>query len=199
MKKTLKALILCLCAVLLVVASIMGTMAYLTSNDTVKNTFTVGNVAITLDEADVKTDGTYETDATARVDTNEYKLLPGHTYIKDPTIHVDANSEDCWLFVKVENGISDIEDTASTIANQMAADWTLVSGEANVYAYKSTVSKSADVKVFDNFKIKGDVDNTALAAYAEKTIVVTAYAVQADGFNTAAEAWTTNKSSFSAP
>ena len=58
MKKTKKVLILGLCAVLLVAASVLGTMAYLTDTKSVTNTFTVGNVAITLDEAKVKTDGT---------------------------------------------------------------------------------------------------------------------------------------------
>ena len=51
MKTKSKALLLTLCAVLLVAASVMGTMAYLTSTDKVENTFTVGNVKITLDEA----------------------------------------------------------------------------------------------------------------------------------------------------
>ena len=58
MKTKSKALLLTLCAVLLVAASVMGTMAYLTSTDKVENTFTVGNVTITLDEAKVNTDGT---------------------------------------------------------------------------------------------------------------------------------------------
>ena len=74
MKTKSKALLLTLCAVLLVAASVMGTMAYLTSNDTVTNTFTVGKVAIKLDEANVGTDGKV-IDAT-RVKANEYKLLP---------------------------------------------------------------------------------------------------------------------------
>ena len=58
MKKKTKALMLVLCAVLLVTASVLGTMAYLTSTDQVVNTFTVGKVAITLDEAQVDLDGT---------------------------------------------------------------------------------------------------------------------------------------------
>ena len=40
MKKTSKALLLGLCAVLLVAASILGTMAYLTDNAKVENSFT---------------------------------------------------------------------------------------------------------------------------------------------------------------
>ena len=58
MKTKSKALLMTLCAVLLVAASVLGTMAYLTSTDEVENTFTVGNVKIALDEAKVNADGT---------------------------------------------------------------------------------------------------------------------------------------------
>lgn len=58
MKTKSKALFLMLCAVLLVAASVLGTMAYLTSTDEVVNTFTVGSVAIKLDEAKANPDGT---------------------------------------------------------------------------------------------------------------------------------------------
>ena len=96
MKKTSKALLLSLCAVLLVAASVLGTMAYLTSADEVTNTFTVGKVAITLDEAKTDINGVAVKPA-ERVDANTYKLLPGHTYTKDPTVYVDAKSEDAYV------------------------------------------------------------------------------------------------------
>ena len=108
MKTKSKALLLTLCAVLLVAASVMGTMAYLTSTDKVENTFTVGNVTITLDEAKVNTDGTPVTPA-ERVKANEYKLLPGHTYTKDPTVTVKAVSESSYVRMKVTfNNAADI-------------------------------------------------------------------------------------------
>lgn len=100
MKTKSKALLLTLCAVLLVAASVMGTMAYLTSTDKVENTFTVGNVKITLDEAKVNTDGT-PVEGADRVKANEYKLLPGHTYTKDPTVTVKAVSESSYVRMKV--------------------------------------------------------------------------------------------------
>lgn len=105
MKKAKKVLLLVLCAVLLVGASVAGTVAYLTSQDTVVNTFTVGQVQIGLDEADVNDDGTYVTDHENRVKTNDYHLLPGMTYIKDPTVTVKANSEKAYvrMLVKVTN------------------------------------------------------------------------------------------------
>lgn len=100
MKTKSKALLLTLCAVLLVAASVMGTMAYLTSNDTVTNTFTVGKVAIKLDEAKVTTDGTL-VEGADRVKENSYKLLPGGTYTKDPTVTVLDGSEESYVRMKV--------------------------------------------------------------------------------------------------
>lgn len=207
MKIKSKALLLVLCAVLLVTASGLGTMAYLTDDDSATNVFTVGFVTITLDEADVDDDANKADSVTVngvvRDKANEYHLLPGHTYVKDPTIHVDANSEDCYLFVKVENGIEDIETkTGKTIAKQMdELDWDKVAGVDgvdNLYILakggdKYAVSKGAHVVVFENFTIDGSVDNKTLAQYDGKSIVVTAYAVQKDGFEgkTAADIWKT--------
>ena len=185
MKSKKTVFVTVLCAAALVIASVLGTMAYLTSQDAVKNTFTVGKVAITLDEAKV-TDAGDPVVGADRVKTNTYKLIPGHEYTKDPTVHVTAGSEDSWLFVKVVDEIAGIE-ADTTVAAQMAANgWTAVEGETNVYAYKSTVTSGQDIKVFENFTIKGDA---AVAGYAGKTITIEAYAIQADGFGTAAEAW----------
>ena len=177
MKTKSKALLLSLCAVLLVVASVMGTMAYLTSSDTVTNTFTVGKVEIKLDETDV-------TNPTGpRVQANSYKLIPGHTYTKDPTIHVATGSEDCWLFAKIENNLG----TAATLA--MTQGWTEIDTTNHVWAYNTKVSAGADVTVFTQFTFSKDVTATQLPSYNGKTIVVTACAVQADSFANANEAY----------
>ena len=95
MKTKSKALLLTLCAVLLVAASVLGTMAYLTSTDTVTNTFTVGKVEIKLDETDVTNPNG------PRVQANSYKLMPGNTYTKDPTVTVKAGSEESYVRMKV--------------------------------------------------------------------------------------------------
>lgn len=191
MKKKTKALMLVLCAVLLVTASVLGTMAYLTSTDQVVNTFTVGKVAITLDEAKVDPDGTAVTPA-ERVKENAYHLLPGHTYTKDPTVHVQANSEDSFIFVKVENGIANYE-AGTTIAAQIAANgWTRLEGVANVYYKTYTKSaESTDLPVFGSFTIADNANATDgwNNFSAETKVTVTAYAVQKSGFNTAFDAW----------
>jgi predicted ribosomally synthesized peptide with SipW-like signal peptide len=196
-KKLLITLSVVACALLLVVGSIAGTIAYMTSKtELVKNTFTSGNVAITLDETKVDLYGNPLVDDNGdltgeKTMENQYKLIPGHTYTKDPTIHVAAGSEDCYLFVKVVNGLETILDD-TTIAAQMAAKgWSLVDGQANVYKYDSKVAANANVVVFDNFTIK---DNAVVSSYvteqnADAVITVQAYAVQADGFDDAADAW----------
>ena len=197
MKTRNKALLLTLCAVLLVTASVLGTMAYLTSQDQVVNTFTVGSVAITLDETDTDNSTSGEND---RDQANSYKLMPGHTYTKDPIVHVASTSEDCYLFVKVVNEIATIEGEQTVAAQMAAKGWVAVDGADGadgVYVYTqnsapAVVAGGSNVTVFDNFTISGTVDNATLATYNNKTITVTAYAIQADGFEskTAPEIWT---------
>lgn len=199
MKKTILALV---CAVLLVAASVMGTLAYLTSTDSVTNTFTVGEgVNMTLDEAKTNENGVAENPA-SRTDANTYKLMPGHTYTKDPTVHVTG--EECYVFVKVENGITDIEGT-STIASQITAlGWKAVEGYEGVYVYcgsssttRTAVSKSTtsnkdgktagDFVVFESFTVKDDADQAAIKAHEKDSIKITAFAVQKDGFDATSE------------
>lgn len=186
MKKTLTVL---LALVLVIAMSVAGTMAYLTSTDEVVNTFTVGKVQIKLDEAKANADGTL-VEGADRVKANSYKLIPGHTYDKDPIVHVDADSENCWLFVQVTNEIAAIEADTNKVASQMTTNgWSLVAGTSDVYALAAPVAGGTDHTVFTTFTVSGTVDNNTLATYDGKTIVVTAYAVQADGFDTAADAW----------
>lgn len=212
MKTRNKVLLTLACALLLVAGSVAGTLAWLTSTGTVTNTFTVGKVEITLDEAKVNEYGekvkangeVAQVDDTlaGRVQSNEYKLIPGHTYVKDPIIHVSADSENCYLFVKIENGLAAILD-ADTIDTQLSAKgWKALDNNAGVYYYAGTetgatdmksVAENTDVPVFEYFKLKGAaVTAETLTRYGTGTpIVVTAYAIQADGFeaNAPAAAW----------
>lgn len=198
MKKAKKALLLVLCAILLVGATVAGTVAYLTSTTkTVENTFSVGQVNITLAETKVDVYGVKLTGNAAGT-TNQgqaYKMLPGHEYVKDPTITVTSGSEPCWLFVKVENGISAYEATTNTIASQLTANgWTVVSGQSNVYYHAVVDAREAaqTVKVFEKFVIADNAENVTgwSSVTSENTKVsVTAYAIQSDGFADAATAW----------
>lgn len=190
MKKS-KAILMVVCAMLLVAASVMGTLAYLTSQASVTNTFSVGKVAITMDEAKVNEYGEPVLNAVGkvdRVDANTYKLVPGHKYKKDPTIHVQAKSENCWVFVKIENGLG-ADATLENMNPKFKPLWvdnTLVDG---VYYYENIVPYSVnvtDLVVFDEFTFANDADPDD---YKNASIKVTGYAIQADGFGTAKEAW----------
>lgn len=195
MKTAKKAILLVLCAALLMTASVMGTLAYLQmSTKTVTNTFTAGKVAITLTElkmnADGLTVGSERVDVTNVDGTNNYKLIPGHTYTKDPLVTVVAESEACYVFVKVVNGIENIEileADGDTIKEQMQTHgWVALDGVASVY-YK-TVSESEakagiSLPVFDTFTIASNVTGAMLETYKNNTITITAYAVQAEGFD----------------
>ena len=187
MKK--KIVSVCLVVCLLATAIIGTTLAYFTDTAEVTNTFTVGNVDITLNEAPVGTDGQATTGE--RVTTNEYHLYPGKSYDKDPTITVAKGSEDCYLFVKVVNGLAGLEaEGDTTIAAQMAAKgWTLVENETNVYMQADIYSAEDSVTVFDTFTIDKAETAATLAGAKNKNIVITAYAVQAEGFASAQAAW----------
>lgn len=219
MKTKSKALILTLCAVLLVAASVLGTMAYLTSTDEVENTFTVGQVKITLDEAKVNGDGkpinkddevvTDLADA-ERVKGNSYKLLPGHTYTKDPTVTVKKGSESSYVRMLV-NVTFDKTLTDEKLATNLdsiftgynAANWirnakdtktesgkTIITYE---YRYKETVSAATEDNklpaLFTGIQVPGDWTNDDLAALGGIQINIVAQAIQADGFETEAAAW----------
>lgn len=204
MKTKSKALLLSLCAVLLVVASVMGTMAYLTSSDTVTNTFTVGKVEIKLDETDV-------TNPTGpRVQANSYRLLPGLTYTKDPTVTVKAGSEPSYVKMTVTftkaaeldaifkpNGA----DMTSIFNGYDSTNWIDKGNTENTNAntrtyefwYKGIVdARTADVvldALFDSITVPGTITKEQLATIDGMTITVNAYAIQADGFTGAADAW----------
>lgn len=182
-------------SMMLVVAfvAVTGTIAWLTAETkVVTNTFSVGDVTINLDEAKVTEYGVV--DGTDRVKENSYKLLPGHTYVKDPTVYVETPSEPCYVFVKVVNPIAAIEadatETQKKIAGQMEANnWLPLQGQENVYYYNGVVdarTAKQTLPVFANFVIKNDAD---VSSYAGTVITVDAYAVQQDGSNSPAEAW----------
>ena len=213
MKTKSKALLLALCAVLLVTVTVFGTMAYLTSTDEVTNTFTVGKVAIKLDEAKANTDGTLVAGAD-RVKANSYKLLPGHTYNKDPMVTVLKGSESSYVKMTVTftkaaeldaifdpNGadmtsIFNGYDSTNWIAKGNTED-TAKNTRTYEFWYKEAVgAPDADVALdalFDSITVPGSITNKQLATIDGMTITVNAYAIQADSFANAEAAWAAYK------
>ena len=207
--KKFKALLVVACALLLVAASVFGTMAYLTSTDTVTNTFTVGKVNIKLDEAKANPDGSL-VEGADRVKANSYKLLPGHTYHKDPMVTMLSGSEPSYVKMTVTfskaNELDAIfaptgADLTSIFKGYDSTKWIAKGNTKDATAdtrtyefwYKETVgAPTADVALdalFDSITVPGEITAEQLATIEGMTITVNAYAIQADGFADADAAW----------
>lgn len=182
--KKMKALATLAASALVVGCVVGGTLAWLTdTTDAVKNTFTTSNIDITLTE-------------TTGGDKHEYKMVPGYTIGKDPTVIVEAASEACYLFVKVEK--SDNFDTY--LSYEMANGWTVLDGEENVY-YREVAASDEDTTfsvLKDNkVQVSEKVTQEQMASLSGEnypTLTFTAYASQlykdAGTKFSAAEAWT---------
>lgn len=165
---TVTALTLVLCF------AVAGTLAWLVAHtDPVTNTFTVGDINITLTES-----------------TTEYKMVPGNTISKDPTVTVKAGSEACWLFVKVEKSAN--FDNFMTYS--IDSGWTELTGVDGVYYREvgaATVDESYSVLAGNKVTVMDTVTKDDLTAddFKQPTLTFTAYAVQKDNITTATAAW----------
>lgn len=172
-----RTFIMLLAVTLLIGCAIGGTVAWLTAKtDAVVNTFTYGDINITL----------------AETTGSNYKIIPGVDITKDPKVTVKANSEACWLFVKVE-------ETGTFVANKVTYSiddgWTKltgVTGVDNVY-YREVGAVTADTS-FDVIKdnkvyVKDTLTKEDIKNITNPTLTFTAYAVQKDAAQTAADAW----------
>lgn len=161
-----------------------GSLAWLTARtEPVENIFTIGNIAIDLAET-----------------TEDYKMVPGCSIAKDPTVTVKADSEACWLFIRAEKSA----DFDSFLEFEVADGWTALSGENGVF-YRLVSQKTA-AQVFPVLKdnavsVKDTVTKTMLDGLTSgnyPTLTFTAYAVQhakgGDTF-TPADAWALVKAS----
>lgn len=203
-----KILAMCLAAVMLVAASVAGTLAYLKAEtNVVTNTFSPSNISIELKESPLVTgtnaDGrtvdkkaANDTDWVSRVtEENNYQMVPGFTLQKDPAVMVAANSEACYVFVKVaevNNGTAAKPYLTYTVDSTKWEEVTTAAGTGyKVYAYKEVVAKSANnqylVNIFANDQVSVNSELTSAdmtaAENAKPQLVLTAYATQAYSTN----------------
>lgn len=195
MKKKITALALVVC--LVAVAIVGGSLAYFTDEEEATNTFEVGNVDITLTEPNW--------DAALKEDAKAATLIPGRVIAKDPTITVEATSQRAYTFMEVK--LSD--DFAKLLADYATAkkiDLSTVAGQKDLIAawFSSKVqpkimkldltNKSVilgvlspkdpgdTVTYFDAVTVPADVDGTMIKENGDYKIYITAYAIQAEGF-----------------
>lgn len=194
-KKHMPRILLVLCLMLVVmVGSIAGTVAWLTDKtDEVKNTFTVGDINITLTETwNTDTDGDNVNDAW------KGKVVPGVNLSKDPEVTVKANSEPCWVFVKVtESNWPDIKDTSGNrkINYAIATGWTALDNVSGVY-YRTvdsipTTDTEFHVLADNHVTVSSSLTKTEVNTLSNKDFTLTfkAYAIQKSGFDNATAAW----------
>jgi predicted ribosomally synthesized peptide with SipW-like signal peptide len=168
--------------VLLLLLAIGGVMAYFTDQEEVKNTFTVGKVDITL------TEPTW--DSTGK--TKAESMMPGDVIEKDPTVTVASDSEDAWVFVKVEVPCLGETELFTYTVN---SGWTAVrttactDGKAvKVYGHTDSMTAGASATLFSTvtFANLSDTQYTALTDADDTTeakdlkMPVKAFAVQKD-------------------
>ena len=197
--KNRKGLVAVLCLALLVVGVLAGTLAYFTDQEAVVNTFTVGKVGIELHESDEvsRDDGTVGKD---------YHLLPGHTYPKDPTVTVDADSELSYIRMLVtpsrmtalkaafpDNEADEVFLLENLVAGWDSAVWQFAGYKNDTYEfryYKAVDGSAGELKpLFTHVVIPGSVNNEELAKLQGLKIDVVAHAIQAAGFDSADAAW----------
>lgn len=174
MKKGTKIFLLVLSFVLVIGVAVGTTLAFLrdTSNS-LQNVFTVGNIDIELTET-----------------TSNYKLVACAEISKDPKVTVKENSEDCWLFIKVDES-----DGLDTVLQYEAADgWTEYSGYSGQGSlWYRQVSFSASAQEFyvlkDNKVTVKDVTTATIQGVQNPTLTFTAYACQQLSVETVEEAW----------
>ena len=193
MKK--KILVACLCVALAVLTIAGTTLAYLTATtNEVKNTFTVGKVVIDLYEHEYDASTNTLNNTELRSNGNSYKIIPGVDLPKDPTVVVKANSETCWLFVKVDAQNWPTNNKISYSLNLVG--WTALEKVPNVYYREvsaattdTTFSMLIDNKVTVSGELTMDEIKDFTDAQLAPSLSFTAYAIQKAGFTTAADAW----------
>lgn len=180
------AMTLCL-MIVVCVASIGGTLAWLTSTTTpVINTFTPSTINIELDETTGGSD-------------RQFKMVPGDTIDKDPKVTVVKGSEKCWLFVKVDE-VGDLSNYIDYTVDTSRDAWTEltdVEGVNNVYwrlVEGSAVDQPFSILTDDQVTVKQDVTKDMMDALKANPnlrpkLTFTAFAVQHEGSNDEKEAW----------
>jgi predicted ribosomally synthesized peptide with SipW-like signal peptide len=179
----LKKVVTLAASVILVAAfAVSGTLAYLTdSTKDVKNTFTVGKVCIDLQET---VDGKLQSAKTQNIG-EQYKLIPGSCYCKDPRVTVKANSEECYLFVNYQdlnNSLAGGKHYVNYTSLLKTPDWKQLTGHSDIW-YRVVSGKTSDqtFQLIKDNKIAIDpltVTNETINDAVKAQIIYTAYAIQ---------------------
>ena len=165
-----KIVSLCLAAVLVVMAIAGATVAYFTDTDAKDNTFTVGNVDITLTEPNWESSGS--------VDAPD--VYPGEPLAKDPTV-TNSGKNPCFVRISVANlkqfdNKGDITYRTDYQTGALGTDWVLHTDGYFYYTKVLNINESTPA-LFDQIVMPTGLTGNE----ATLPITVTAQAVQAQG------------------
>ena len=191
-----KILTMALALVLVAGLSVGGTLAYLQAQtEAVVNTFTYGNVDVELKENRVDSaTGKFVEGSNLDATTNTYSsLVPGRALQKNPTVILGNESETSYVFVEFKNNTNYLECAMDT-------NWTVIDSDRGVYAYNEKVEKGGKANILKQdyagegyaVKVKEELTKENVEAMGEdksEQLTFVAYAVQAEGFDTAKAAW----------
>lgn len=156
-----------------------GTAAWLAAkSDPIASTFTFGDINITLKDEDPQ--------------EGQIKIIPGVDIKKDLRVTVQADSVDCWLFVKVEETGTFVD---GKVTYAMDDGWTQGDGSPipeDVYYREvngATTDSEFPILKGNKITVSNELTKADIQNITNPTLTFTAYAVQMEGINTAAEAW----------
>ena len=159
MKKKIALLMAC---VMTLCVAIGGTLAWLTAKtDDVTNVFTPSDISITLTE----TTG------------DEYKMVPGQILSKDPEVTIKANSEACWLVIKVEEvkGVVTYTKADKTTATTTWDEFLTYTVDSNWIALDSSNTARQEgiyYRVIDATTAKDGNENSPYAILSDDKVTV---------------------------
>lgn len=207
-----KILVLILCVAIVAVSGTAATIAYFSAEDEDVNTFVLGNVKMTLDETKVTPDGlpVKNGETAERTIANEYHLVPGGEYTKDPTVTIKGGTSECYvrMFVTLSDYSGLLEAFGTDfLPEKFVEGWDreiwVPSGKTEnkaentvtyEFRYYEIVSKTEEdiplEPLFTKLKIPGEsitLENISILSTAKISVI--ANGIQATGFENADEAW----------
>lgn len=172
--------ILTIGATVMIIAAIAigSTLAFLTGKtDALENKFLFDGITLELNEyKDTNHTQTYPEEAQV--------VYPGAVVDKVPVITVEKGSLDCYVYVKIDNGLNTAVADATTL--NISSDWTPIEQGSNIYRYKEVVEKAdadkALTDIFTTVTVNGEkVTMENIARLKDAKITIEGFAHQANG------------------
>ena len=180
-----KSIILIFSCILLLTVIVSGTIAWFKSeSNSLVSKFSYGNIKIFITEEDVNDEN-----------VKNFEIIPGAKIKKNTTVTVEENSEDCWLFIEIEQS----DNFYNFMNYSIEAGWKKLEEYENIY-YRE-VDKKNEKQIYAVFKddiinVNSDITRELFNSLTDDNypmISILAYGIQRnskiDAIDTAEDAW----------